>query len=482
VENFLVLPMDELSGMLESANPSGRATLQQSGVNSKARAPLERLLQWGILERRQGDYRIAQGATSSDLQFFARFLEEHDPELRQLAVPDCPICFCTGLLNIPDPWAERTGRLEITIAAGGQGETRAQAALACLGEMVERVSLFSQGMGDDRVFEHSDELEDLEAGPFFGFSERQEKQLISEVRGLSRYAGENGLHWNRSSARRVRLTSFSDGTKAQFPSLGVLYGEQAVAGLAVAGLVSSSGSAVWRDVAGARQRAVRELVERDAFARSWYNRLGISRIPTEYWPAILSESLCRFLQSRSRTTGLFLVDCEFDTFVLAAISSEEDGLGGCLGVAAHSDVRSAAFSAVTEMIQGELSLQLARNAHSRTVEKSGAVWPPVLAYAETTRIFDDLNSEEMPSTGIEMLEREYGEDDLERSCILSGIDLWQFDATRPELGVPCIKILSSQLCSWQPRFGKPRLYAAGGHHCRDWSKLEQRYEERIFPF
>jgi ribosomal protein S12 methylthiotransferase accessory factor len=64
-----------------------------------------------------------------------------------------------------------------------------------------------------------------------------------------------------------------------------------------------------------------------------------------------------------------------------------------------------------------------------------------------------------------------------------GITVWEFDATRPDLGVPCIKLFSPELCTWQPRFGKDRLFQGVVERgLRTEPEREEVFAGRSFPF
>jgi ribosomal protein S12 methylthiotransferase accessory factor len=81
------------------------------------------------------------------------------------------------------------------------------------------------------------------------------------------------------------------------------------------------------------------------------------------------------------------------------------------------------------------------------------------------------------------LERRFSYDDLLQSCSERGIDIWEFDATRQDLGIPCVKLLSPHLCGWEPRFGKARLYqGVVDRGLRSSPAEEAEFAARPFPF
>jgi ribosomal protein S12 methylthiotransferase accessory factor len=465
--------------------------LQAGGVNSGAKGSVpagkssegDRLLDWGLAVGSGPDVRLSPGVHPDVVGLFAGLIDLYDPVLKQVVLKDCPMRFCTGLIRLPSPSNTASVEACITIPAGGQGRDPAMAAISCLGEMAERISLFSEGAGDPRIHGRNEELEDLSLGPVLGFSARQERRFADLYPAVQAVLRNDRIDWNGVSDRRLEVTNLRDGRLAQIPAYGVLMGEGEDAGRSVPRVASSSGAAVWSSRDEAAQRALHELVERDAFGRAWYNRLGITRVCPEDWGRILPENLAHYLITRSRFTCVFRVASDFDVHVLAAVSCQQNGLGGCLGVAAAPSAAEAASSSVSEMLQAELSLELSARAYEADRRRGDARMPPGLAVAGTLRLFDELGLDDLPSTDLQALERIYDAGTLERSCHARNIDLWRFDATRADLGVPCVKILSPQLCSWQPRFGKQRLFADGGSlSVAEMESLELEFEKRPFPF
>jgi len=463
-------------------NGKTNAGIEGAGAAGGRTAPA-RLVEWGLAVEMEGNLCLAAGVSAEVVSLFAGLIDLFDPVLKPVALKGCPINFCTGLVRLPVPRGGESGAAGMTIPAGGQGRTPAMAAISCLGEMAERLSLFSKGAGDKRILSQSGEREDLPLGPVLGFSARQELSLAESHPAL-RKAWRNGrIDWNALSDRRLEVTNLCDGRQAQVPAFGVLLGEREGLAGSVPGITSSSGAAVWSTREEAARRALRELAERDAFARAWYNRLGITRVYLDDWDRILPEKLAHYLISRTRRTGLLHVATDLDVHVLAAVSYQKNGFGGCLGVAAAPVAADAAFSAVAEMLQAEMSLELSARAYETDRRHGDAKMPRELAVAGTLRLSDALGLEDLPRADQAALERVFEADDLARSCHQRNIDLWLFDATTADLGVPCVKMLSPHLCSWQPRFGKARLFTGtDGSGVGDTEALETEFEKRPFPF
>lgn len=444
--------VSDLADLIASAVEPGVPLGQ---LDNALRAVAETLLGCGLIVQDRGALALAEGVRVGDLKLFSKLIETFRPTLKFIPLRECPACFCTGLVELSGPGD--AGRRQV-LAAGGQGEKPGRAALSCLGELAERVSLFSIGSADPRVVSYTDPAMDLELGPFLGFSADQECYLQEQNPELNSGREGERVAWNNLARRRVAVACLRTGAAANLPAYGVLFGERTCVDLSVPGLLSSSGTAVWSDMHTATRKAVDELAERDAFAQAWYNRLGITRVPEHGWSHFLPEKMSRFLGERPRGTGLFRVETDLKTHVLAAISHDQNGLSGCLGVAASPIAEDAAYSAVLEMLQGEVALELAAIAYRADRQNGTGAMPGVLRTASEFRIGEALGLAEVAPADLRALSRPFEPVDLETSCRDRGIELWRFDATRPDLDIPCARVLSPQLCSWQPRFGKERLY------------------------
>jgi ribosomal protein S12 methylthiotransferase accessory factor len=143
--------------------------------------------------------------------------------------------------------------------------------------------------------------------------------------------------------------------------------------------------------------------------------------------------------------------------VIAAVSAEPDGRDVSLGFAARLDVHSAAASALTEMLQLELSLAAARS--------MGASAPSWHHWRRTVRMTTSpldaafLPHALSPRMGLSSVAGCTGLTAALDACAAAGIDVWFADLTRAAIGVPVFRALSTTLCHYKPRFGRRRLLA-----------------------
>lgn len=448
-------------------------------------AVLADLSQLGLVSRKGETGKGETSVLEPDLLLFSRLLSEYAPRLVPVSRPGCPVYFCTGLLKSQDAANLKVGRGHPAIPAGGQGGTWAGAALGCLGELSERLSLYSFGRADSRVVEVDQKQPQVDFASLLGLSENQ-ANIASRDLG-TQVQGSNERTSDRSSLsdRRIQLRNLQTGEMAQCLSLGVLF--QEIDGPTGRRLpfASSVGCAVWHDREGARRRALLELVERDAVAQAWYNRLGITFLPKGLLHEILPPELTHYLNDQPRAWGLYHVDTDLAVQVVMAVSHDGHGRGCVFGSSAGWDIAQASVSALQEMLQSENALTLMNKAYpvTGTAEEAPKQPPRQLAYARERVIFDDLPLKEATALSESAALRAFSFEALLQSCFDHGIDLWEFDATRQDLGIPCMKLMSAALCTWEPRFGKRRLFhGVVERGLRQTPATEPEFAARPFPF
>ncbi|MDN3719174.1 YcaO-like family protein [Roseibium salinum] len=162
------------------------------------------------------------------------------------------------------------------------------------------------------------------------------------------------------------------------------------------------------------------------------------------------------MADRRRHWSLCLASTDLDAFVVMALSHDDGGRRAALGTSAGWDIASACESAIQELLQSEYALELMERAHPETGRpgQSSSPVPRQLAYARHGNILEDLPLPDAPAADERQLRRTASYENLLQSCFDKGLEIWEFDATRQDLNIPCIKLLSSDLCSWEPRFGK----------------------------
>lgn len=217
-------------------------------------------------------------------------------------------------------------------------------------------------------------------------------------------------------------------------------------------LASSSGAAVRDTIDAAAAHALFELVERDAVAIWWYNRLVPRRLAADDSAALLAAPLADFLADRSRVTWHLVLDTDLPAAVVVAVSCRADGSRPAIGAAAKPSLADAVSAATLEMLQIEIALGQMRAAAALP----GAEPPPLLSWSDAANAISTpylLGSDEdrpAPTGG--------SVDALVTALVDGGIDVVIVDLTRPEIGLPVVRAVSPHLRDWLPRFGPGRLY------------------------
>jgi ribosomal protein S12 methylthiotransferase accessory factor len=468
-------------------NKGGRLNIDDAGLGGNGVPPqlIADLKRSGLLISEQGNYGEVLRIADEDLLLFVPMLTSCEVRLVPVSNEGCPLRFCTGILKSDSDKTRALGRPAKPIPSGGQGWTPVSAAFGCLGELAERLSLCTLGTSDPRIFSKSGLQPEVGLDRFLGLSDTQVQQITRNINWYPDrfYSGE--IDWGLISTRRIKVQRLGGGDSAYLPSLGVLFQEfEQITDIDLS-FASSAGCAVWHTMEGARERALLELVERDAVAQVWYNRLGITVVPGEVLSEVLPGSLAGFLENPGRSRRLYKVATDLNVHVVLALSFKEDGKSAAFGASAGWDIGSACEGAVQEMLQAEISLGLMELAFppEKGVDHAGADLPRQLNYAREKSILDDLPLNDVSVVPETDLAKSYSYEGLFQSCLDKEIEIWEFDATRPDLKIPCVKLLSPELCSWEPRFGKKRLYdGVVQRGLRGTAAKEAEFASRPFPF
>ena len=227
-------------------------------------------------------------------------------------------------------------------------------------------------------------------------------------------------------------------------------------------LSDSNGNAAGSSLEDALMQGFFELVERDAVALWWYNRTRQPEVDLdafdEPWLAELRDGYRRL----GREVWVLDLTTDLGIPVMAALSRRPDEPGGrvVFGFGAHHDPRLALRRAMTEM--GQLfAAHLGGAPAGRPADPDVCAWweasqhtdlsyltadpgqtprvPGHYSYTPTTDLLDDVSS-------------------ITALCGRHGLDLMVLDQTRPDLGIPVVKVIVPGLRHFWARFGPGRLF------------------------
>ncbi|MGH9318714.1 MAG: YcaO-like family protein [Vicinamibacteria bacterium] len=210
----------------------------------------------------------------------------------------------------------------------------------------------------------------------------------------------------------------------------------------------SNGCAAGADLDSAMERGLLELIEREAAAVWWYNRLPARGLPFE---AFDDEFLRHAVEPFSRNglrVWLLQLSSDWRVPVVAAVSCAGDESSIAYAFAAGRTIDAAARSAITELVQTILSYGRLR---ARAPEDSRVAW------RQRTRLLDRPFLLPVGSVGKLSEEVACLSALLERAREL-GLDVLVVDLSRPEVGVPVVRVIVPGMRPLKPRFGAGRLF------------------------
>ncbi|TIU99128.1 MAG: hypothetical protein E5W09_09665 [Mesorhizobium sp.] len=265
----------------------------------------------------------------------------------------CPLTVAAGRVRTARE-GDETSRF-----VSGWGATFEEAAQGCLREADE--TYFAQVVPEERILRASaDETVGrlIEPPTLTLFSEAQYRGRL----GWNRHVDDRHRVPNRWTRSRPLGWIKSDGWlgagEAWLPAglcfLGYPHDKEE-AGLPVS---DSNGLAIGTSLEDAVIRAFGEVVERDATAIWWYNRLILPRIDLPSLADGLVSRYAEWLRTRDRELRLLHLTLDLPIPVVAAISNHVRGDAPAVGFAAGASWSQAARRAVGELAQCEANLAL----------------------------------------------------------------------------------------------------------------------------
>lgn len=318
-----------------------------------------------------------------------------DFRIMPLDAPEAPL-----FLSVAMPRDEGLTGLKPRLPAG-RGLTRQQATLAAAAEALELRASLAQ-------------------------------QHVAALRLLPREAG----------ITMVEATDLLSGATVPVPAQAVYLDCAAVLSEPLQQDADSTGCAVGPDRDKATETALWECVERDAVALWWHGNRRGAGVPLEMIDTH-QPRLFWWLHQRARVTRLFDVTTDIGLPVIVAVASDGDGRVVAVGSAARPEAADAALAAVTEMVQTEVGLELARAARD----------PEALAWAREASVTGQPQFHQGPMRG---------PTDLATDALLGRLaDLGHralaVEMTLPGDPMPSMRVLVPGLCAMRGRTDTARF-------------------------
>ncbi|MDX1532408.1 MAG: TOMM precursor leader peptide-binding protein, partial [Rhodothermales bacterium] len=349
--------------------------------------------------------------------------------------------------------------------ASGKGATDVQARASALCEALERTSGIWQG-DEPRCRARMADFGDAAIHPnaVMRFSERQYRErerITAEGTRHDRvphpFDPEAELDWSP-------VWSLTQERHRYLPT-GYLYYSYPFTGGVLSCLPDSNGNAAGNTLEEAVLQGFMELVERDAVAIWWYNRLRKPALALDRFDVPYVHRVRDFLREEGR--DLWALDLTTDLGIPAFVSASRRTDGGpehiSLGFGAHLDARIALLRSVSELVQlANRGLEKGKERpHGKKDREEIEAWMQTATLENQPYLAPDPDA---PLRGPDAFPDRWSDDLLDdvhlcrRIVEERGLEMLVLDQTRPDLGLPVVKVLVPGLRHYWTRFAPGRLY------------------------
>lgn len=327
-------------------------------------------------------------------------------------------------------------RLPASIAIG-LAATRDGAEVRCLAEAAERYSLQSPPAGVVRqgsLAELGDEA--IDPRELFHIHDLQYEGKVGPYpwERLRRFDPEEGIDWlpaRRLTGRRPLIRWVAAACCLLELPAGFW-------------LANSNGCAAGRSVADATLRGLLEVVERDAMAIWWYNRIPRRRLEWRRLGASrMLEAAAEALADRGRRVEIFDITTDIEIPAVAAVTTDRLDRLLAIGSAAHPDPSIAVEKALLEVLKTDVLFPVADPGPPLTGKSAWWRRPPV---------------EDRRPTLFRPGRVKVSLTDVLARFECRGLEAYAVEMTRPEVGVPVVRAVVPGLRFWTPQWGPGRLY------------------------
>ena len=347
--------------------------------------------------------------------------------------------------------------------AGGKGMTAIQAQASALGEAIERYSCSRQET-DVTIPGSLSELgaDAIHPNEVMNFSERQYRERHSRnLAGIDRqfipepFDPDSRVDWTPLWSLTARRHKLLPTDLLLFPRRGQPSDRPRDCA------VCSNGCATGNTLEEAVLQGFLELIERDAVAMWWYNRLRRPAVDLTSFDDPWLSNVGAAYDRWGRDLVAIDVTNDLGIPVIASVSHLRTGDREriLLGFGCHVDVRIAAQRAVTELCQ---SLVLEGDKRFVYEDREYDAWMESASRANHRYLVPDdavaLRTRDdflAPPTGSPLtaaIER------CREGVESRGMEVLVLDRTRPDIGMPAVKVVVPGLRHWWARFGPGRLY------------------------
>jgi thiazole/oxazole-forming peptide maturase SagD family component len=335
--------------------------------------------------------------------------------------------------------------------AYGRGATAEEAEISCLAEALERYSIIYRG--DEPVVQarFGDLPGAVSPNLILHFSERQFagrdrwNPAHSEFQNVPvRFDPETAVGW-------VEAQRIAGGPPAWLPAAHCYMWYAFQPGEPRIALSDSNGCALGRTVEEATLSGLMELVERDAVAIWWYNRLRRPALPPEELEDEPLRSVMATFAAMGRPIQLLDIATDLGIPVVAAIAPHESGTEPFFASSANWSRRAAARKAVWEVCQIWHSVTRRKQCGEELAAwllTATTLTEPWLVPDGVAPAHADMDSGDAPRGLASAVERLQS----------AGLDPLVLDLSRNDVALPAVRVVVPGLRHFWARFGAGRLY------------------------
>lgn len=348
-------------------------------------------------------------------------------------------------------------------AAAGKGAGDLQARVSCLAEAIERYSCHHQGH-HKLLRSRLDQLGEQAVAPqnllMFSTTQYKNRDQSNKLNGTGfnwipeRFDSERAIDWSPAWSLTHRRTVW---LPADFCYFG--YSSEKNHDFCTA---DSNGCAAGNTLEEAIQQGFFELVERDACALWWYNRLTRPGVDLDSFDDPFFANMKNSFNQAGRELVILDITSDLGVPTVMAISwRQSDGGGIHLGLGCHLEARLAISRALAELNQGAVdefgdkapaSLEGFDIHHARWLREATIENQPYLRPAEgPRRVASDFTNEATRDVRDDLLIS------IEK-LRAKGLEMIVLDHTRPDIGFPVARVVVPGLRHFWGRYAPGRLY------------------------
>jgi len=331
----------------------------------------------------------------------------------------------------------------------GKGGTKEEAQNACIAEGLERYSSVYQG-DEPVVRAKAASLETVDVPQLLLFSEAQygDREIWNVGHPSTQFVpqpfdGSAEIGWAPAVSLDTGIT--------RFVPAGFVYAGYPLDGEHGYCIPDSNGCAAGQSIEEAKCSAVFELIERDALAIWWYNRVRRPSVRLELFGDTRIDGILAAFARLGRSVYLLDITTDLGIPVYVALAPTTAGTAPLFGAAAHVCARTAAFKALSEMAQVWFWNSRAEYG------------PEMRSWLQTAALPDSEFSYLRPAGAVDPDPAPWtGHEAAVSHCVsrlrIAGIEAYSIDLTRPEIRLPVVRVVAPGLRHMWPRYAPGRLY------------------------